>query len=117
MNDILLTILAALVTTIMAFAVGMLYGGIVRKLTARVQNRVGPPIWQNFIDLLKLEFKTTNIHHGLMSHLGPVWIITAAVTTLMFIPILHGGMLLPGFSIENLTFKGDLIFLIYMMCW
>jgi len=115
MNDILMTITAALVTTLMAFGVGMLYGGIVRKLTARVQNRYGPPVHQNFIDLMKLQFKKTNIHHGLMSHLGPVWILTAAVTTLMFIPILHGGMLLPGFSVENLTFQGDLIFIIYMM--
>lgn len=110
MEDLGIKILGALLTTIMAFAVGMTYGGIVRKLTARVQNRRGPVIWQNFIDLLKLQSKKTNVAHGFMGHMAPVWIIIAAVTVLMFIPILNGDLWFP-----NLTFHGDLIFLLYMM--
>ena len=108
-------ILGALITTIMAFAVGMTYGGIVRKLTARVQNRVGPVIWQNFIDLVKLQSKKTNIYHGVMGHFAPMWIITAAVTVLMFIPVLHPGSNWYTTWFPNLTFHGDLIFLLYMM--
>ena len=115
MEGLGIKILGALITTIMAFAVGMTYGGIVRKLTARVQNRVGPVIWQNFIDLIKLQSKKTNIYHGLMGHFAPIWIIVAAVTVLMFIPVLHPGSNWYTTWFPNLTFHGDLIFLLYMM--
>ena len=110
MEDLGIKIIGAILTTIMAFGVGMTYGGIVRKLTARVQNRYGPPVYQNFLDLVKLQSKNTNVAHGLMGHLAPVWIIIAAVTVLMYIPILNGNLWFP-----NLSFHGDLIFILYMM--
>ncbi len=103
-------ILGAFLTAILAFTVGMFYGGFRRKITARVQNRVGPPVYQNFLDLMKLQAKETNIAHGFMGHLAPMWIIIAAMTVLMFIPVLHNGL-----WFDNLTFKGDLIFILYMM--
>jgi len=112
MNDIIFQILGAIATVLLAFTVGMLYGGAVRRVIARLQNRVGPPIYQNFVDLLKLQSKDTNIHHGAMQHMGPVFAITASVTSLMFIPILNGE---GWFWFDNLNFSGDLIFLIYMM--
>ncbi len=116
MEDIGIKLLGAFLTTVLAFTVGMFYGGITRKLTARVQNRVGPPIWQNFLDLLKLQSKKTNINHGIMSHLAPVFIILTAMSVLMFIPILHpGGDSWYNTWFSNLTFHGDLIFLLYMM--
>ncbi|MCL4516439.1 MAG: NADH-quinone oxidoreductase subunit H [Firmicutes bacterium] len=43
-----------LATVVAAPAIGGLLTGIDRKLTARLQNRVGPPIWQPFHDLVKL---------------------------------------------------------------
>ena len=110
MNTILIEILGAIATIVLAFTVGMLYGGSRRKIIARIQNRVGPPIYQNFIDVLKLYSKETSIHHGWMQHMGPIFAITASVTSLMFVPILTQGN---WFS--NLNFSGDLIFLIYMM--
>ena len=110
MEDLGIKIIGALLTVVLAFTVGMTYGGIVRKLTARVQNRRGPVVWQNFLDLLKLQSKKTNVAHGFMGHMAPVWIIIAAGTVLMFIPILNGDLWFP-----NLTFHGDLIFLLYMM--
>jgi NADH-quinone oxidoreductase subunit H len=110
MDGILFKILGAFLTAVLAFSVGMLFAGLRRKVTARVQNRVGPPVYQNFLDLLKLQSKRTNVAHGFMGHLAPVWIIIAAMTVLMFIPILHKGL-----WFENLTMQGDLIFLLYMM--
>ncbi len=115
MEGLGIKILGAVLTTIMAFAVGMTYGGITRKLTARVHNRVGATIFQNFIDLLKLQSKKTSIRHGLMGHLAPAWIIIAAVTVLMFIPIIHPSSEWYSTWFPNLTFHGDLIFLLYMM--
>lgn len=110
MEGILFKIGGAFLTAILAFVVGMFYGGLRRKITARVQNRVGPPIHQNFLDLIKLQSKRTNVAHGFMGHLAPIWIIIAAMTVLLFIPILHKGL-----WFANLTRQGDLIFLLYMM--
>ena len=35
----------------------LLYSGILRKLSARMQHRIGPPIWQQFFDIIKLLHK------------------------------------------------------------
>ncbi len=108
--DILIKILGAVATIIIAFVVGMLYGGLNRKVTARVQNRVGPPFWQNYLDAFKLVSKKTSIHHGVMQHLGPAFLMVSSIGTLLFIPILKGNNWFP-----NLSFHGDLIFLLYLM--
>ncbi len=110
MDSTTIKILGFIVTPVVAFIVGVLYGGIVRKITARIQNRVGPPIWQNLLDITKLYSKRTAVHHGVMQHLGPVFAITASVTSLFFIPVLKDSALF-----ANLSFDGDLIFLLYMM--
>jgi len=103
-------ILGIIITPIIAFIVGVTYGGLTRNITARVQNRFGPPVTQNMIDIIKLYAKKTNIHHGVMQHLAPVFAITASVTTLFFIPIIKG-----SFLFANLSFSGDIIFLLYIM--
>ena len=38
----------------LVLALAPLFEGILRKVTARVQSRQGPPIWQPYYDLLKL---------------------------------------------------------------
>ncbi len=110
MEDIIYKILGAILTIITAFVVGITYGGLTRKVIARVQNRVGPKFYQNFFDVLKLLSKRTAINHGVMQHFAPMFIFTSAVTVLMFIPILHDGLFFSNFS-----FHGDLIFLLYIM--
>jgi NADH-quinone oxidoreductase subunit H len=97
-------------TPIIAFVVGITYGGIVRNITARVQNRFGPPVWQNLLDIVKLYSKKSAIHHGWMQHLGPAFALTASITSLFFIPVLRDSEMFSLFS-----FDGDLIFLLYMM--
>ncbi len=108
--DIWKYILTGTVTTITAFIVGMFYMGFNRKITARVQNRVGPPVWQNFIDVLKLWSKKSNITHGVMQHIAPLWLISTSVTSLMFIPIVRD-----SHFFVNLTFSNDIILLLYLM--
>ncbi len=110
MDSTWIKILGYIITPITAFVVGVTYGGIVRVITARVQNRFGPPITQNFWDIIKLYSKKTAVHHGLMQHWGPVFAITASVTSLFFIPVLKGSPLW-----LNNSFNGDIIFLLYMM--
>ncbi len=103
-------LLTGSVTTAMAFIVGMFYMGFRRKIIARVQNRVGPPVYQNFLDVVKLWSKKSNVHHGFMQHVAPLWMIATSITTLMFIPIITESEFF-----VNLTFKGDLIMLLYLM--
>lgn len=110
MEEILFNILGAVVTFIVAFVVGMTYGGLSRKITARVQNRKGPPFYQNFIDAFKLASKKTAIHHGLMHMMGPAFLMVTAVMTILVVPVLSGNNWFP-----NLNFHGDLIFLLYIM--
>lgn len=105
-----MNILGAVTTFLLAFTVGMTYGGLRRKIVARVQNRYGPPFYQNFIDAFKLYSKSTAIHHGAMHFLGPAFIMVSSVVSLMFIPVLTNNQWFP-----NLNFQGDLIFLIYIM--
>ncbi len=110
MEEILMNILGAVVTFIVAFIVGMTYGGLTRKITARVQNRKGPPWYQNFIDAFKLGSKTTAIHHGAMHFMGPAFLMVSSVMTLLMVPVLtHNNWF------TNLNFDGDLIFLLYIM--
>jgi len=110
MEVVLMNILGAVVTFLLAFVVGMTYGGLNRKITARVQNRKGPPFYQNFIDAFKLASKKSAIHHGVMHHLGPAFLMVSSIVTLMIVPVLTHNQWFP-----NLNFQGDLIFLLYIM--
>jgi len=103
-------ILGVIVTIIVAFTVGLTYMGLNRKITARVQNRKGPPFYQNFIDAYKLASKETAIHHGFMQHAGPAFLMVASIMSVLIIPVLNDGKWFP-----NLNFNGDLIFLLYIM--
>lgn len=103
-------LVGVIATILTAFVVGMFYGGFARKITARVHNRIGPPVYQNFLDVVKLYSKSSAINHGIMQHFGPVFAITASVTTLMFVPVLNNSAFF-----DNLNFSGDLIFLLYIM--
>ncbi len=104
------TLGAVLLTILIAFISGLFYMGIRRKVIARIQNRYGPPLHQNFLDVMKLWSKESNIHHGIMQHLAPLWMIAMGVSTLLFIPIVYNSTFW-----ANFTFKGDLILLLYLM--
>ena len=110
MESVLYNIMGAIVTIIVAFVVGLTYMGLSRKITARIQNRKGPPFYQNFIDAMKLYSKKTAIHHGIMQQMGPAFLMVSSIMTLMIVPVLTDNQ---WFS--NLNFEGDLIFLLYIM--
>jgi len=60
MNDLvllLLKIIGAIIITFLGVVIGLFYKGIDRKLAARMQARVGPPLRQPFIDFFKLMIK------------------------------------------------------------
>jgi formate hydrogenlyase subunit 4 len=82
--------------------------GIVRKLTARIQSRQGPPIWQPYFDLLKLLGKE-DIESGEM----PVMQRFAAYLSLA--AILGVACLVPMGFLAPMNGAGDVILLIYLL--
>ena len=52
--EIIKSIIAGIITIVVAPLLGGLLSGIDRKLTARLQGRIGPPILQPFYDVIKL---------------------------------------------------------------
>ena len=91
-------------------AIGLLASWVDRKVTARVQYRVGPPLLQPLTDLVKLLGKETVIPAGAsrMTFLtAPVLGLASVivVATLLWVSILH----------EGGSFVGDLIVVLYLL--
>ncbi len=95
---------------IAALFLGLLFRGIDRKLAAKMQARVGPPIRQPFIDLKKLLMKENIVPEtavGWVFNSMPAIALAASLLLIMYIPF--GGMLplLEGY--------GDLILVLYLL--
>lgn len=91
--------------------VGLFAGWVDRRLTARVQWRVGPPWYQNFIDVIKLLFyKETLIPEGVSRaiFLGMPLLSLASATLASTIILAVNPASQPGFI-------GDLIVVVYLM--
>ncbi len=93
---------------VLALAYGLLLGGIIRKITGRIQGRIGPPVWQPFIDLLKVAFLRSSTYHGVMMFLAPVFRAVGGIGLLVLMPIVVGIPIL-----ENFSFSGDLLLIMY----
>ncbi|MBN2657476.1 MAG: NADH-quinone oxidoreductase subunit H [Spirochaetales bacterium] len=106
----LFTIFNSLLAVLLTYSMGMLYYGFYRIGNARIHRRVGPPLWQNVIDNIKLFAKREAPGHGIMFHLGPVIMTAGTITSMLFVPFLKDSAWLQGFSSY-----GNLILLIYLM--
>jgi len=89
---------------------GLTLNGIVAKIFARVQGRLGPPVWQPFIDIIKNNAKRTAVTHGIMFYLGPVFRIAGGIGTYMFIPVIFGSDIFSNFSAA-----GDVLLVMYFI--
>ena len=89
--------------------IGLLAGWIDRKVTARLQWRVGPPWHQNFTDILKLLGKEVILPGGagLTFMLSPV----LGLLSLVLVATLLGNCLLGAAQ----GFSGDLIVVLYLL--
>jgi ech hydrogenase subunit B len=92
MNSILIPILIVVLSPIIG---GLVYG-IERKVKARMQNRIGPPVLQPFYDFFKLAEKRAMLVHSTHAFLG----------------IMHFVSL--WFALGVLFFGGDLILVIFL---
>ncbi len=92
-----------------AALIGFLYEGLTRKLAARMQSRVGPPVWQPFFDWVKLMFKESIVPRNampLLFTLCPVAAFAASLSAVFVIPVYGQAMI---------NFQGNMIVLIYLL--
>ncbi len=88
---------------------GMIVGWVDRKVSARVQFRVGPPFFQNFYDIFKLWGKEVILVKN-----SPYFIFLIA-PIIAFASVLITSTLVGTAFFFNLSIGGDLIFIIYLM--
>ncbi len=98
--------LRALFLLIYATFVGFIFMGIIRKVTARIHRRIGPPLYQPILDTLKFLGKKENITHGLIYDFGIIYALGATILALFFIPIGNASIL---------RAYGDLILITFLL--
>jgi len=99
-----------LVTVVVVLVYGLLLYAFIAKTMARVQGRVGIPIYQPFLDIIQTYNKRTAVTHGVMFDLGPVFRLAGGLGTLAFIPVIYGSEVFGNFH-----FAGDLLLVMYFV--
>jgi len=89
---------------------GLLMAGIMRKIIARVSMRRGIKVFQPYINLIKNYSIRSQLTHGVMFYLGPVFRLSGGVGIFLFMPMIYGSEIWNNFS-----FTGDLILIAYFM--
>ncbi len=89
---------------------GLLLIGSMARISAKVQGRVGQPVWQPYIDIIKSSAKRNSIGHGIMFYLGPVFRLAGGIGTYMFIPAVYGSA-----AFMNFSDSGDLLLVMYFI--
>ena len=105
MNETLLTIVEVIFMPIVAFIIGMFMVLMMRKLAARLQRRVGPPLLQPFYDVIKLYGKQTQVSHGLIHDIGIIMAVGGYVAAESLLPV-------PG--MDGIADKGGIVMLAYL---
>lgn len=108
--EILIRIFYAIISISVAIIYGLTLGGIVRKIYARVHGRIGPPVWQPFMDIIQTHSRRVSISHGYMFYLGPVFRLAGGLGTYLFIPVIYGSAVFGNFSMA-----GDLLLVMYFI--
>lgn len=103
MNMIIQAVLILIYGTLMGF----IFMGIERKAMARIQRRVGPPLYQPLLDTLKLLGKKESITHGFIYNFGPIFALGASILALMFLPLSQ--------NFQLFSSSGDLIVVAYLL--
>ena len=99
-------IIELLLMPLVAFVVGLFMVLMMRKIAARLQRRIGPPLLQPLYDIVKLHGKKTQISHGLIHDIGIVMAVGGYVAAETLLPV-------PGMN--GIAEKGGIIVLTYMM--
>lgn len=108
--DILVKILYVLLGFFIIMNYGLIKFGIIRRITARIGKRIGVPFYQPYIDLVKNYGLRSQVTHGIMFYLGPVFRLSGGVGIFLFMPLIFGS---PHFS--NFSFAGDVVLILYFL--
>lgn len=92
-----------------SFIISLIFDGVDRKLHARMQKRIGPPIIQPFYDLIKLFSKERIIPETASTRVFEVMPMIAAVSSLL------GASILLSSILWGLSVIGDLILVMYLL--
>jgi NADH-quinone oxidoreductase subunit H len=105
----MIKVLLILGVSVFAMSVGLLYRGVDRILTARMQGRVGPPVTQPFRDVKKLLVKERIVPEHAVKWLFNLVPVLALVSVIAIMPYVPMGMdpILGG--------HGDLILVLYLL--
>jgi len=103
-------IIGAIIIAFLGVVLGLFYKGIDRKLAARMQARVGPPIRQPFMDFFKLMIKENIVPENAVPWIFngvPIMTLVVSITILYYMPIGNISPLLSGY--------GDIILIVYLL--
>ncbi len=99
-------VIELLLMPLVAFVVGLAMVLMLRKIAARIQRRVGPPLLQPLYDIVKLYGKRTQISHGLIHDIGIIMAVGGYVAAETLLPV-------PGMN--GIAEKGGLVVLMYFI--
>jgi NADH-quinone oxidoreductase subunit H len=99
-------ILELILMPLVAFFIGMGMVLMYRRISARLQRRIGPPFFQPLYDILKLYGKKTQISHGMIHEMGIIMAVGGFIAA---------ETLLPAPGMDGLADKGGIITLTYML--
>jgi len=102
-------VLLVVVISLFAIVMGLLYKGIDRIFTARMQSRVGPPVIQPFRDVRKLLVKESIVPENAVKWLFNLMPVLALISVIMILPYVPMGMA------PLLETHGDLILVLYLL--
>ncbi len=95
---------------VFATVVALFFEGIDRKVAAHLQNRIGPPVWQAFLDVGKLFSKediTPRAAQSLVFMFAPLLALGSIVTVMLLLPV--------NSAQPSLTLVADPIVIIYLL--
>lgn len=93
----ILNILFGLGVALFGFVLQTSIGGINRKVAGRLQKRIGPKWYQEFLDIFKLLSKRA-ISHGWVYDFGVIMALGGIIATASFMPITSSIMAFEGFD-------------------
>ena len=99
-------LLEIILMPVLAFVIGLAMVLMMRKIGARIQRRVGPPLLQPIYDIVKLYSKSTQISHGLMHEIGIIMAVGGYIAAEALLPV-------PG--MDGLADKGGAVTLAYLL--
>ncbi len=109
-ENAVVTVVAAFMLSIIGILIGLVLLGIDRRISARMQARIGPPLRQPFIDLLKLLSKESIVPENAIPGLfnaAPILALASSLVVLLYLPI--------GSMMPILGGYGDLILVMYLL--